>query len=163
MATRIGTEPDVLDMLNDLIELDFDAAEAYQAAIDRLDDPDSKSHLASFREDHLRHTEELSAIVRDLGGEPPLEGDFKAVLTKGKVVIAGLGGDVAVLRAMKSNEDDTNTAYERASEREELTTDVQDILRRNLSDERRHRDWIVNRIDELEHPTSPGAEHEAHP
>ena len=161
MATRIGTEPDVLSMLNDLIELDYDAAEAYEAAIERLDDPDSKSNLQTFRDDHLRHTQELSTVVRDLGGDPPTEGDFKAVLTKGKVVIAGLGGDVAVLRAMKSNEDDTNTAYERAVARDELTDDIIDLLQRNLDDERRHRAWIVRRIDELQRPSETGAE--AHP
>ena len=39
---------------------------------------------------------------------------MKALLTKGKVVIAGLMGDEAILQAMRTNEADTNTAYERA-------------------------------------------------
>lgn len=51
------------------------------------------------------------------------------VLTKGKVVLGGPMGDKAVLQAMKTNEDDTNTAYERA-----------------LGDERRQRDWMVETI-----------------
>ena len=156
MATRIGKESDAVKMLCDLIELDFDAAQAYQAAIDRLVDAEGIAHLQVFREDHLRHTRDLSEIVRDLGSTPPTEGDVKAVLTKGKVVIAGLAGDIAVLRAMKSNEDDTNTAYERAVARDDLTADVIDVLQNNLDDERRHRNWIVRRIDELQRPT--GAE-----
>ena len=49
-----------------------------------------------------------------MGRTPPKEGDMKALLTKGKVVIAGLMGDEAILQAMRTNEADTNTAYERA-------------------------------------------------
>jgi hypothetical protein len=53
---------------------------------------------------------------------------------------------MAVLRAMKSNEDDTNTAYERAAARSDLTLELQALLRRSLDDERRHRAWIVNAL-----------------
>ena len=150
MATRIGKESDAVKMLCDLIELDFDAAQAYQAAIDRLVDGESIVHLQSFREDHLRHTRDLSEIVRDLEATPPTEGDIKAVLTKGKVVIAGLAGDVAILRAMKSNEDDTNSAYERAASRTDLPQGADAVLDRGLADERSHREWIVARIEQLE-------------
>jgi hypothetical protein len=45
-----------------------------------------------------------------MGRTPPKEGDMKALLTKGKVVIAGLMGDAAILQAMRTNEADTNTA-----------------------------------------------------
>ena len=38
MATTIGKEDDLLESLENLIQLDHDAVEAYEAAIDRLDD-----------------------------------------------------------------------------------------------------------------------------
>ena len=38
MVTTVGTESTLEDLLEDLIQLDYDAADAYQAAIDRLED-----------------------------------------------------------------------------------------------------------------------------
>ena len=42
----------------------------------------------------------------------PLLGSAKSYLTQGKVILANLIGDLTILRAMRSNEIDTNTAYE---------------------------------------------------
>jgi uncharacterized protein (TIGR02284 family) len=149
MATLVGNETDLNSLLVDLIELDHDAVAAYQAAIDRLDDPSIKENLMKFMADHVRHTEELGRILSESGREPPSKGNLKAVLTKGKVVLGGLAGDKAILMAMKTNEDDTNTAYERAVNNDAAPARVKEILRRNLADERRHREWIQKRIDTL--------------
>ncbi len=65
-------------------------------------------------------------------------------------MLGGLVGDRVVLAAMKTNEDDTNTAYERAVAHPAVTPDVLTVLEQNLSDERRHRDWIEKRIAEAE-------------
>lgn len=43
---------------------------------------------------------------------------------------------------MKSNEDDTNTAYNRADRHGGKTPAAAEFLARNLEDERRHRAWI---------------------
>ena len=37
MVTTVGTESGVIDMLNDLIQLDYDAIQAYEAAIGRIE------------------------------------------------------------------------------------------------------------------------------
>jgi uncharacterized protein (TIGR02284 family) len=150
MATLVGTELTLMGLLNDLIELDYDAIEAYKAAIGRVDNLGDRSQLASFLEDHRQHVEDLSALVRDMGGEPAEGADIKQVLTKGKVVIGGLLGDRMVLEAMKTNETDTNTAYERAVARADLPAHVRKVLEKNLADERRHREWIVQRVSEAE-------------
>lgn len=148
MATLTGKESDLVHMLNKLIELDFDAIEAYRAAIDKIKDTTSKAKLQEFMGDHERHTRELSDVVRGMGSEPADKADYKKLLTKGKVVIAGLTGDRGVLIAMKSNEDDTNTAYERAVARPDVPSSVRELLQRNLDDEKRHREWIVRRLEE---------------
>ena len=146
MATLVGTQKALSSMLNQLIELDFDTIEAYQAAMDRLESPNDRTQLQWFLADHERHVRELSVLVRQLGETPSEEADMKQVLTKGKVVIASLLGDRAVLSAMKSNEDDTNTAYERAVRRNDLPLRIRNVLERNLDDERRHRAWFEARI-----------------
>lgn len=149
MVTTVGTESEVLELLKDLIALDYDAAEAYQAAIDRLDDLTAKQELEHFLQDHLRHTQVLSQVVRDRGETPPTEGDFKRTLTRGKVQIGAISGDGGILLAMKSNEDDTNTAYERASNRDDIDTELRNVLTQALADERRHRAWIENWIGSM--------------
>ncbi len=149
MATLVGKEKDPIKLLHDLCELDHDAVEAYEAAIARMDDDGYKQSLRSFCNDHRRHIDELNACIQRLGGEPVLGGDFKRVLTKGKVVLAGLAGDKAILVAMKTNEDDTNTAYERAVQHAGFDQKVMDVLTRGLSDERRHRAWIERTISAM--------------
>ncbi len=148
MVTIRGKEVTVTRMLCDLIELDFDAIEAYQAAVDRLQDFMVQQQLRAFMADHERHVRELSEIVRGQGGEAPTKGDFKRVLTKGKVVIGNLVGDRGILMAMKSNEDETNQAYEQAVRQHDLTSEVREVLQRNLADERRHRAWIEDRLSQ---------------
>jgi hypothetical protein len=49
---------------------------------------------------------------------------------------------------MKTNEDDTNTAYERATQKD-APPEAHAVFERALEDERRHRDWIVATLDRL--------------
>jgi uncharacterized protein (TIGR02284 family) len=149
MVTTVGTEAKLEDLLSDLIQLDHDAAIAYQAAIDRVENSGLRATLSQFRQDHLRHIDEMGEELSALGRTPPREGDMKSLLTKGKVVIGGLIGDKAILQAMKTNEDDTNTAYERAVGHKDATAGTRAALERGLGDERRHREWMVRTIDRL--------------
>lgn len=142
MVTTVGTESNLVDTLNNLIQLDYDAIDAYDAAIDRLDSAEYKERLKEFRADHARHTRDLGAVVRELGGKPAQQGGAKSMLTRGKVMMADLMGDGAILQAMKSNEDDTNTAYDRAVKGAEGNPAAASALRAGLEDERRHRAWI---------------------
>lgn len=74
---------------------------------------------------------------------------MKSMLAKGKVVLGGLMGDKAILQAMTTNEDDTNTAYERAVKHDEASAEVRQVLSRGLADERRRRDRMVETIAKL--------------
>jgi hypothetical protein len=71
------------------------------------------------------------------------------MLTQGKVVLGGLMGVKAILVALKTNEDDTNTAYERAVNHEGRHASAEEVLRRGLADERRHRAWIEEMLPTL--------------
>lgn len=145
MATRVGTEDNPVEMLEHLMALDYDAIEAYSAAIERLENDGWKAQLATFRSDHERHVHELGPIIRSMGGNPPTGPDAKAMLTQGKVKMANLMGDEAILKAMRSNEDDTNTAYERALAK--CPPEACDMLARGLEDEHRHREWLVATLE----------------
>ncbi len=152
MGNQVGTEKEIISLLNDLTALDYDAIEAYEAAISRLSDPRCKAQLRLFMSDHQRHTVELAEFVSRYGGTPVSKADFKQILTKGKVVLGSLGGDRVILAAMKSNEDDTNVAYERAVAQSGLPEVIRSVLNRNLTDERRHRAWIEQRMQQMDLP-----------
>lgn len=146
MVTTVGLESDMLEMIDDLIGLDYDAIEAYRTAIDRIEDTSFKAQLTEFMMDHQRHTQELSALLREHGENPQDGPTMKRFLTTGKVALADLMGDKAILMAMKTNEEDTNTAYQRAANRDELPEDLKKAVLRGLDDERRHRSWIIDTL-----------------
>jgi uncharacterized protein (TIGR02284 family) len=146
MATMVGTQTEISKFLISLTELEYDAIEAYRAAVDRLDTPEFQAQLRMFQSDHERHVVELDRMLQEMNVEPPKGGDIKRVLTKGKVVLADLAGDRAILMAMKTNEDDTNTAYERAVNRGDLPASVRAVMSSHLADERRHRAWIEQQL-----------------
>jgi uncharacterized protein (TIGR02284 family) len=143
MVTMVGTESDAKTLLRDLILLDYDAIAAYDVAIAGLSDDGHRRALTGFRDDHVRHTQNLPPLLRELGGEAPREGDMKQLLTTGKVAIGSLLGDKAILEAMRTNENDTNTAYGRAIEHADLTPEMRQVLEQNLADERRHCEYIL--------------------
>lgn len=50
-------------------------------------------------------------------------------------------GDRAVLEAMLSNEEDTNSAYHNMNNRQDLWKDLQILIHSGLEDERGHKKW----------------------
>lgn len=62
------------------------------------------------------------------------------------MVIAGLMGDESLLQAMRTNEADTNTAYERAVNFKGVQANTRDVLQRGLEDERRHCERILEQL-----------------
>lgn len=141
MVTTVGTESKLSDLVQDLVQLDKAAIEAYDAAIERLSSTEYKQQLTSFRADHMEHTRVLGMWLREHRQDAPESGGMKATMTTGKVALAGLIGDKQILVAMKTNEDDTNTAYERATNHPEADG-VRATFEKNLGDERRHRAWM---------------------
>jgi rubrerythrin len=150
MVTMVGLEKNFTDAVKDLIELEYDAVEAYKAAIERLESKQYKDKMTEFLKDHERHIREFSSILKKHNEEAPQGPDMtKHWLAEGKVVLAGLIGDNAILTAMKTNEDDTNTAYERLNNFNDIWEDSEGFLKEALKDERRHRAWIESVISEL--------------
>ena len=139
--TEIVDVEDIVKKLNNLIELEYDAIAAYQAAIERLEDKNYQSQLNIFMQDHENHIAALSQLVSQEGGVPADKGDMKAILTKGKVVIADLAGDEAILKAMLMNEEVTNKSYEKEVI-QKYPQPIQSILQDHLADERRHKEWL---------------------
>ncbi|WP_394826156.1 DUF2383 domain-containing protein [Pendulispora albinea] len=142
----LSSEGEIVASLNRLIVTDYDAIEAYQAAISRISRGEDQATLRSFADDHRRHIAKLAELVRQSEGSPVDHADLRRLVTKGKVVIGGFMGDDAVLGAMYSNESETNEAYARASASRLFSRPVRLVLARFLDDEVRHREWLERRI-----------------
>ncbi|OJH45724.1 DUF892 family protein [Paracoccus sp. SM22M-07] len=149
MATTVGTEDTINDLVTNLILLERDAIAAYESTISRLSDPALSQQVEAFRQDHLQHLDVLNEIAAETGAEAPVEGDMKQMLTTGKVALADLMGDGAILKAMRTNEDDTVSAYERASNHPSALPKTLAFFQKALADECRHRDWMEQTADML--------------
>lgn len=151
MATMVGTQKSFTQAIKELVELDYDALGAYESAINNLENPEYKKKFEEFKLDHQRHITELSAFLSRCNETAPSGPDnMKKVLVKGKVELASLFGDQNILSAMLSNEEDTNTAYERINARigESADKEIAKIIAGGLADERKHRDWIQSKISQ---------------
>lgn len=149
MVTTVGTEDTFQDLVRNLILLERDAIAAYESTIERLDDPALSSQIAQFRQDHLQHLDVLNEMAAEAGAEAPLEGDMKQMLTTGKIALADLFGDKAILKAMRSNEEDTVTAYERAARHQDAIEKSRAFFQKAHSDELRHREWMQRTSEAL--------------
>jgi rubrerythrin len=143
MVTSVGTEDRFDELLKHLVELEHDAIDAYEACIERLDEAIDKSKMQEFLGDHHRHLEELEKVATVGNIDLPEKGSMKRYLTTGKVAFANLLGDGALLKAMKTNEDDTVEAYERATQHTEVRPETRELFERAHQDELRHRAWMA--------------------
>lgn len=146
MITTVGMQKDFLSALEQLVRLDYDAIDAYEAAINRLENEYYQDKLEEFKVDHQRHIDEVSEFLRKNNKTPPVGSDIKSLLTQGKVVLAKLLGDETILRAMKSNEIDTNTAYERINSYKAIPQDIKEVLEKGLQDEKKHLAWLEEQL-----------------
>lgn len=149
MVTTIGTETTIEDLVRNLILLERDAIAAYETTIERLSDAEAKRQISGFLQEHHRHLSELNSMAGTLAVEAPRQGDVKQYLTTGKVALAEMMGDGAILKAMKTNEDDTVTAYERASTHQDATPESRAVFERAHQDELRHRAWMESAGERL--------------
>ncbi len=144
MTTLVGKQNDFSEALFSLCELDFDALEAYETAISLLENENYKQQLRKFKENHERHIIDLRSILLAKMNKAPHSPSMKQWLTKGKVVLANLVGDEMILKAMLTNEEDTNTAYQRMYQRADKWPEAENILQKGLADENGHKKWLEN-------------------
>ncbi|MEB3703017.1 Ferritin-like domain-containing protein [Candidatus Bealeia paramacronuclearis] len=147
MIKIVGLQGDFITALKYLVELDYDAVAAYESAINRLESAPYKATLERFKIDHEGHIQGISEFLRKNDEDAPTGPSVKSIMTQGKVVISNLFGDKAILRAMRSNEIDTNTAYGRINNYERIPDEIKQVLEQGLKDEKKHLAWIEKSLE----------------
>lgn len=136
--------------LNDLLQLDHDAIQAYSIAIARLRNASYKQTLQEFKADHERHVEELSRLIRHHGGNPvPIPHLPSGVFKLAVQAVGALGGDRGILLAFKSNERQVRDKYRRMAEQQHEDTEMSAVLSRAAGDESRHYSWVLETLEEI--------------
>jgi uncharacterized protein (TIGR02284 family) len=143
--------------LNELIHLDADAIHAYREAIAVCQIPEIKDQLVAFLRDHLRHVDDLSAMVRSLGGEPAERKGIEGFFVEGFSDIAG-GDDRSALRVMRGNEELTVSRYGAARKMNVDSPEAMEVIERSYQDEARHLAWIRDTIQSRSWEEEPGRE-----
>lgn len=147
MVTLAGTQNNAKDLVAALLKLEYNAIEAYDETVERLENKQFSDQIAKFRQDHYQHVEALEQCGSKLGVDVDGPG-AKSMMTKGKIVVAdAIGDDESILNAMKTNEYETVMAYENALKKDFLTPDLRALCEKGLADERRHRDWMDRAAD----------------
>ena len=141
--------PEILAELNDLLQLDHDAIDAYTIAIEQLQELKLKEALTGFRTDHERHVVALTQLIRASGGEPAQRPHLTTGALKAAVQqLAGLGGTREILLAFKANEGQVRDKYRRAASHT-FTPAIDDVIEANLADEEKHYQWVTATLTAL--------------
>ncbi|TPG39198.1 DUF2383 domain-containing protein [Roseomonas nepalensis] len=135
--------------LADLLQLENDALPMYTVAISGLRDPALKGRLRAYREDHERHARDLTALIRELGGVPPVMPHLPTGMLKLGVQMAGLpGGDRAILMSFVSNEWQSREKYARYAANP-YPPAVAALIGSHAADEAVHYAWATDALRDL--------------
>jgi hypothetical protein len=151
MATQIGTQSTLGDMLNSLIELNHDNISAFDAALKRIEREDFRIRLRAMGGDMRRQIDEIKPHVQARTTNVSNNPSPKEVLTKGRVLLASLIGDQTILKALHTMQQDMQEAYSRAVAYEHDSPDVKQLLQNHLTKQREHTTWLAKQS------TSPDA------
>ncbi len=133
---------DMAEVLSALAQLDIDAVRAYEQAIGAVGQGGIRESLTRFRDDHKRHIEHLSAVIRALDAAPPeYTPEFKGFLIEGFTAIQNLLGTEGALIGMGNNEELTNRKYVEAYEMN-LSPNIKELVGHNYHDEQIHLKYL---------------------
>ena len=81
---------ELIETVLNLIQLDIDTVYAYDQALDEIEDKVIRVRLTGFRDMHRNHVENLSEMIRTLGGTPPeFTKDFKGFVIEAFTTLRG--------------------------------------------------------------------------
>jgi uncharacterized protein (TIGR02284 family) len=147
-STSTTNTTQLVAQLNDLLQLDRDAVQAYTMAIRELSNEAYRETLRSFRSDHERHIDELRGVIESLGGRVAKLPHASGVFKLGLQAMAGLGDDAQVLAAFRANEEQVRDKYQRMADMA-LPPEASAVVIAAASDEARHFQWADRTLREL--------------
>lgn len=140
--------------LSALLAFDRRAAETYAVASQRLRSESLRRSARHFKDDHERHIDELTRLLRAYGGHAAAGGSPETGVVAEENVVGSLTSDRAILRALKASERQGRDAY-RLAAKHGFPAEVAAVLRRASNDETTHYAWALEMLDDLDVGRSP--------
>jgi uncharacterized protein (TIGR02284 family) len=113
MATQTS---EATSVLNDLIETLKDGQEGFKQAAEKAKDPSLKSLFSKYASQRATYSQELQAVVSQLGEKPETSGHATGSLHRGWMGLKNAlsGGDKALIDECEAGEDAAVKAYKEA-------------------------------------------------
>lgn len=135
------TNIEIAKELAALVELDIDAIQAYSRAIPCIGSTSVKDLLIRFRQDHERHVEQLSAVIRALDAQPPSHCTQMPGCSGQAPPAAVEFAEEGALQMIRVHEELATTNYG-SSSRLDLTPNIKELVMENYQDEQVHLRFI---------------------
>jgi rubrerythrin len=138
---------ETIEKLSSLMKLDIDAIEGYENALKKISQKEVYDQILKFRDDHIRHVDNIADIIVSLGGTPPSRTpDLRGVFLGGTTILQGLTGTEGAIKALQTGEKLTNKSYADAVG-QGFPLEIKTILQTNYEDEKNHLNYINSAIE----------------
>ena len=141
------------EILNDLVEINYDRVRGYEKAADETNtkDADLRSLFTDFSNESRGYANELSALVSSMGKEPSTDSTQRGKIYRAwmDVKAAITGSDrKAILASCEFGEDAAQRAYDKALENvEDLPADIRDVIRKQKENLKKGHDRVKQMRD----------------
>lgn len=133
----------VLVDLGAAAEASLDAIAAYQVAIERICSFRHRHQFNEFVSDHHRHVRRVRREMARMGDSAGAEFRVRLLVSARIYLAEALGGGRGILNALRSSEASAASRYEKLLADKPLSPELQKLLRQDLEDLQRHRDWLA--------------------
>jgi len=136
MNAELATEAEKssADQINDVLQMLNDSVEGFNAAADRLDDPQFVATCRRYSDERRRLADELKPVIAQGGREPTTATEIRGALSRAWMSVRSAlgGGDQAIIESIEAAEDHAVETYRRALASDRLTSDSREILYRQF-------------------------------
>lgn len=152
VSGQVADNDDVIDILNDLLESCHDGQYGFTECAEHVKAQDIQVLLMRCADECRAAAAELSAKIRELGGEPDEGGTTSGALHRGWVSVRGkLSGftDLAMLEECERGEDTALARYRKALKEDDLPSPIRALIERQAQGAQRNHDQVKAMRDAL--------------
>lgn len=127
---------EVVAALNILVEVNRDGKRGYETAADAIESSDYQALFLEYAAQRAQFADELSALIRQYGGNPTDNGDLAATFHRAWINIKSAvtaGDDSAIMAECARGEEVAIRAYQDAMAKD-LPDDVRTLVRHQFTD-----------------------------
>lgn len=135
-----------INTLNELLKGEHMAINIYDKIKGIQQDEQVSQMFSKFEEDHIRHADQLSQRIVELGGKPKESTGLSGIMADINSIFNSLRGPEKILKQVYNGEDKGIHAYE--DRIDEIDPVSQGIVREIMNEDHEHLKWFKARMEE---------------